>query len=112
MLKEIPKKGWYILKEGNEPTITGTKVYLDGKLVGGIQKLSIEIDAEKLLPIIKLEVLVVEGMFIDTVFGSCHSNLDSQPEIITFRSNQSPEQILKDLEAKEKSEPIVETQVL
>jgi hypothetical protein len=112
MLKEIPQKGWYVLKEGNDPLVAGTQVYLDGKMVGGIQKLSIEIDAEKLLPVLKLEVLAVEGMTVDAIFGPPNC----QPEVplvtTTYRSSQSPEEILKGLEVKEKTEQVPETEVL
>ena len=112
MSKEIPQKGWYVLKEGNEPTVTGTKVYLDGKLVGGIQRLSIEFDAQKLLPVLKLEVTAFKGIVVDTVFGPLGYHPDPQPEGTTFRSSQSPEEILKGLEAKEKEAPAPETEVL
>jgi hypothetical protein len=112
MSKEIPQKGWYVLKEGNDPLVAGTKVYLDGKMVGGIQKVSIEIDAEKSLPVLKLEVFAVEGMTVDTVFGPSNYQPETPIVITTYRSSQSPEEILNGLEVKEKEAQVVETEVL
>jgi len=110
MSKEIPQKGWYVLKEGNDPLVSGTMVYLDGKVVGGIRKVSIELDADKVIAVLKLEVVPVGGMIVDTVFGAPSFQPETPP--VTYRSSQSPEEILKGLETKEKAEPATETEVL
>jgi hypothetical protein len=103
MSKEIPQKGWYILKEGIEPNVAGTKVYLDGKVITGIQKLSVELDAERNLPVLKLEILPVEGVVVDTTFGSLNycSRPVEESAVINFRSSQTPEEILKVFQEKE-----------
>jgi hypothetical protein len=100
-MNEIPQKGWYIHKEGKDATVPGTKVYLDGKLVGGIQKLSVEIDAEKLLPILKLELVAFGGLRVDTSFGELECRPEQQPETTVFRSSQSPEEILASMKKPE-----------
>jgi len=116
MLKEVPQKGWYILKDENSDSHINSKVYLDGKLLGGLQKVSVELDAEKQLPVLKLEVIPIEGMIVDLVFGAPKFRpVCPQPEITVFRSVQTPEEILKALkvrEPKEYMEPVSEIEVL
>jgi hypothetical protein len=112
-MSEIPQKGWYIHKDGNEPTVPGTKVYLDGKLVGGIQKLSIELDAEKLIPVLKLEVVAFQGLVWNTSFGELSYKPDQSSEATIFRSSSSPEEVLKTMaEQESKQEPPPESEVL
>lgn len=105
-MREIPQKGWYIYKDNSEPTVEGTKVYLDGKLIGGIQKLSLEMDAEKCIPVLKLEIAAFGGLVVDTAFGelSCQP-----PEPTVFRSTSSPEEILK---AQTQPEPENKNEIL
>jgi hypothetical protein len=92
---EIPQKGWYVHKDKGERTISGTKVYLDGKQVGGILKLSIEIDAERMLPVLRLEVIAHDGLVWDTSFGEfscCPAGLPLETAV--FRSSVAPEDVL------------------
>lgn len=105
-MSEIPQKGWYVVKEGNDPRVTSDlKVYLDGKMVGGIQKLSLEIDAAKLLPILKLEVVAFGGLVWNTAFGDIASSPMPPLEPDVFRSSSSPEEILKAMMEKAEPEP-------
>ncbi len=90
---DIPEKGWFICKEGEDPTHVGTMVYLDGKPIGGIQKFSVEIDAEKLLPIIRLEIIPVGGLTVATHFGPPKYQPIEQD--LVFRSSVSPEEVLE-----------------
>jgi hypothetical protein len=112
MTKEIPQKGWYIHKEKGAPTVSGTTVYLDGKQIGGIQKASVELDAERNFPILKLELLPVQGLEVDLGFGDVTEEYKpfAPQETTVFRSATSPEEVLKGLTEKESKAP--ETEVL
>lgn len=100
-MEEIPRKGWCVRKEADDPTVSGTRVYLDGKLVGGIQKLSIEVDAVRMVPVLKLEIVAFQGLVWNTSFGELpHRPGEPLPEPEVFRSTSTPEEILRDIVAK------------
>lgn len=108
-MREIPQRGWFIAKEGDEPTTNNTKVYLDGKMVEGIQTVSVELSAE-MLPVIKLVLYPVGGLTVDAAFGPpCYH---PAPKDMVFRSAQRPEDVLKSLEAKEKEAEAPKTEIL
>jgi len=98
MSKEIPQTGWCVLKNGNDSFVGDTTVYFDGKKVKGIQKVSVEFDANKTLVVLKLEVVPFGGLVVDTVFGSTTCQPEVPPTTTIYRSSQSPEQILNSLE--------------
>ena len=98
-MREIPQKGWYILRTEKELA----QVYLDGKMIGGIQKASLELSATLPFARITLEIIPFDGLIIDTTFGPLGvSNLALNQEETIFRSSQTPEEILKALEIQEK----------
>jgi hypothetical protein len=102
-MKEIPQKGWYILK--TEKHVPGSaEVYLDGKKIGGIQKASVNLDAEMPFCKLTLEIIPIDGLIVDTIFGPLvhMPDLPSDQEETVFCSSQTPEEILKALEIKEK----------
>lgn len=111
MTKEIPQKGWYIHKEGNTSTVVGTTVYLDGKQVGGIQKVSVELDAEKNIPVLKFELVPFGGLTVDLGFGPM-MYAPEPAETQVFRSDVSLEDVLKSMAEKEQESKAPETEVL
>jgi len=98
---EIKQKGWHIVKKDENSSILGTQVYLDGKLLPGVQMVSVEIDAGKVFPTIKLELIPVGGLTVETIFGELVQKPYDKVEIKTFRSSMPPEEILKSLDKKD-----------
>jgi len=90
-MKEIPSKGWYITKANDSSDVNNVRVYLDGKILGGIRNLSIKLDGEELFPIIELEIIPTNGLKVDTSFGK----MFDQPDVEMFRSTKAPEEVLK-----------------
>jgi len=110
-MKEIPQKGWCLMVgEGDFPT--NIRVCLDGKQIGGIQKFTIEISAETPVPVIKMDVIPIDGLLIDGVFPSL--KVLTPEKTIVFKSSQSPEEVLKTMDAQEQvtKEPEAKTEVL
>jgi len=112
-MEKIPQKGWFIYKEeGDGLANHGTRIYHDGKLLGGVQKASIEIDAKKMVPILKLEIIAWEGMTWHTVFSELSHQLESLPEPKVFRSTSTPEEILKILDEKQNEAKTPDTEAI
>ena len=96
MSKEIPQKGWFISKKGNSSGIDDTLIYLNGKELGGVKKLSIEFDSENLLPTLKLEILALDGLTLDAFFEKINiKRSEDLFQSVSFQSSLAPEDILK-----------------
>lgn len=110
-MKEIPQKGWYLLaEEGNFPN--NVKVYFEGKQVGGIQRIALEIDAGQFVPVIKMEVIPVGGLVLDGLFPPLKVIPPASPEQpLVFTSSVPPEEVLKTMckPSESKEEPVGET---
>jgi len=66
---EIPKEGWHIRKlQGNGPVCL--RLFHNGKIVGGVQKLDFSIDAKSMMPKMSIEVIMLNKDTVSIDMGN------------------------------------------